>query len=188
MGLYWKTTKIRTMWVVSPWGFSEVTIQPARHECHASCPLQAEKPGIQPVVGNTHGTHVEQVVSSFQKILKGSQLTWYYPRFNFTPKTGLVFPETGVLTVLSTPNCLPSFILSLHYDKQRCAAAYVRLCPCTACELRALEDFYDDATRSTWVRCVLPKTDLLIQLMIGSLHGTIVERAASAVPKTLRGS
>jgi len=58
-----------TMWVVSPWGFSEVTIQPARHECHACCPLQAEKPGIQPVVGNTHGTHVEQVVSTFQKIL-----------------------------------------------------------------------------------------------------------------------
>ena len=54
-----------------------MTIQPARHECHACCPLQAEKPGIQPVVGNTHGTHVEQVVSSFQKILRGSQLTWY---------------------------------------------------------------------------------------------------------------
>jgi len=54
-----------------------MTLQPARHECHACCPLQAEKPGIQPVVGNTHGTHVEQVVSSFQKILRGSQLTWY---------------------------------------------------------------------------------------------------------------
>ena len=54
-----------------------MTIQPARHECHTCCPLQAEKPGIQPVVGNTHGTHVEQVVSSFQKILRGSQLTWY---------------------------------------------------------------------------------------------------------------
>jgi len=55
-----------------------MTIQPARHECHACCPLQAEKPGIQPVVGNTHDAHVEQVVSSFQKILRGSQLTWYY--------------------------------------------------------------------------------------------------------------
>jgi len=54
-----------------------MTIQPARHECNACCPLQAKKPGIQPVVGNTHGTHVEQVVSSFQKILRGSQLTWY---------------------------------------------------------------------------------------------------------------
>jgi len=39
--------------------------------------VQAEKREIQPVVGNTHGTHVEQVVSSFQKILRGSQLTWY---------------------------------------------------------------------------------------------------------------
>jgi len=66
-----------TMWVASPWGFSGMTIQPARHECHAYCPLQAEKPGIQPVVGNTHGTHVEQVVSSFQKIRRGSQLAWY---------------------------------------------------------------------------------------------------------------
>jgi len=65
------------MWVASPWGFSEMTIQPARHECYACCPLQAEKPGIQPVVGNTHGIHVEQVVSPFQKILMGSQLTWY---------------------------------------------------------------------------------------------------------------
>jgi len=57
-------------------------IQPARHECHACCPLQAEKPGIQPVVGNTHDTHVEQVVSSFQKILRGLQLTWYKHRDN----------------------------------------------------------------------------------------------------------
>jgi len=55
-----------------------MTIQPARHECHACCPLQAEEPGIQPVVGNTHDTHVEQVVSSFQKIFRGSQLTWYF--------------------------------------------------------------------------------------------------------------
>jgi len=43
----------------------------------ACCPLHAEKPGIQPVVGNTHGTRVEQVVSSFQKILRGSQIKWY---------------------------------------------------------------------------------------------------------------
>jgi len=63
------------MWVASPWGFSEM-IQPARYECPACCPQQAEKPGIQPVVGKTRGTHVEQVVS-FQKILRGSQLTWY---------------------------------------------------------------------------------------------------------------
>jgi len=68
---------LRTMWVGSPWGFSEKTIQPARHECHACGPLQAEKPGIQPVVGNTHGSRVMQVVSSFQKILRGSQLTSY---------------------------------------------------------------------------------------------------------------
>ena len=33
-----------------------MTIQPARHECHACCPIQAEKPGILPVVGNTRGT------------------------------------------------------------------------------------------------------------------------------------
>jgi len=55
-------------------------IQPARHECHACCPLQAEKQGIQPVVGNTRGTHVEQVVSSFQKFLRGSQLTWQFKK------------------------------------------------------------------------------------------------------------
>jgi len=62
-----------------------MTIQPARHECHACCPLQVEKPGIQPVVGNTRGTRVEQVVSSFQKILRGSQLTWY--KLDFLSKT-----------------------------------------------------------------------------------------------------
>jgi len=39
-----------------------MTVQPARHECHACCPLQAGKQGIQPIVGNTHGTHVEQVI------------------------------------------------------------------------------------------------------------------------------
>ena len=31
----------------------------------------------KPVVDNTRGTRVEQVVSPFQKILRGSQLTWY---------------------------------------------------------------------------------------------------------------
>jgi len=30
------------------------------------------KPGIRPIVGNKHGTHVEQVVPSYQKILRGS--------------------------------------------------------------------------------------------------------------------
>jgi len=68
-------TRGNTMWAPSPWGFSEMKIQPARHECLTCCPLQAEKPGIQPAVGHMHGTHVEQVVSLFQKILRGSQLT-----------------------------------------------------------------------------------------------------------------
>jgi len=72
-----KKMHLCAMWVASPWELSEKTIQPARHECHACCPLQAEKLGIQPVVGNTRGTHDEQVVSSFLKILRGSQLTWY---------------------------------------------------------------------------------------------------------------
>ena len=66
-----------TMWAASNWGFSETTIQPARHECQACCPLQAEKAGLQPAVGNKHGTHIAQVVSSLQKILWGSKLTWY---------------------------------------------------------------------------------------------------------------
>jgi len=67
----------RTMWVASPWGFSEMTIQPARHEYHACCLLRAGFLAFQPVVDNTRGTRVEQVASSFQKILSGSQLTWY---------------------------------------------------------------------------------------------------------------
>jgi len=54
-----------------------MTIQPARHESHACCPLRAGFVDFQPVVDNTRGTRVEQVVSSFQKILRGSQLTWY---------------------------------------------------------------------------------------------------------------
>ena len=90
----------------------EMTIQPARHEWHACCPLQAEKPWIQPVEGNTHGTHVEQVVSSFQKILGGSQLTWYkrywvlpfkfYRNVNYYEgkpnfiKTGITFKLTAI--------------------------------------------------------------------------------------------
>jgi len=53
------------------------TIQPARHERHACCPLRAGFLAFQPVADNTRGTRVEQVVSSFQKILRGSQLTWY---------------------------------------------------------------------------------------------------------------
>jgi len=64
------------MWVASPWGFSEKTIQPARHECHACCLLRAGFLAFQPVVDNTRGTRVEQV-ASFQKIFRGSQLTWY---------------------------------------------------------------------------------------------------------------
>jgi len=71
-----------------------MTIQPARHECHTCCPLQAEKPRIQPVVGNTHVTHVGQVVSSFQKILRGSQLTWYNSvSSSYTVKTKPRFGE-----------------------------------------------------------------------------------------------
>jgi len=66
-----------TMWVASPWGFSDMTVQPARHGWHTCCPLQAENPGIQHIVSNTHVTHVEQVVSSFQKILRSLQLTRY---------------------------------------------------------------------------------------------------------------
>jgi len=34
-----KTGLLSTTWVASPWGFSEMTIQPARHEFHACCPL-----------------------------------------------------------------------------------------------------------------------------------------------------
>jgi len=44
-----------------------MTIQPARHECHACCLLRAGFLAFQPVVDNTRGTRVEQVVSSFQK-------------------------------------------------------------------------------------------------------------------------
>jgi len=51
-----------------------MTIQPARHGCHACGLLRAGFLAFQPVVDNTR---VEQVVSSFQKILRGSQLTWY---------------------------------------------------------------------------------------------------------------
>jgi len=64
-----------TMWVASPWGFSEMMIQPAWHESHSCCLLRAGFPAFQPVLDNTHCTRVEQVVSSFQKILRGSQLT-----------------------------------------------------------------------------------------------------------------
>jgi len=86
-----------TIWVASPSGFSEMTIQPARRECHACCPPQAEKPGIQPVVGNTHGTHVKQVVSSFQKILRGPQLTWYHYRVVKYRVRNVIGPVSWVL-------------------------------------------------------------------------------------------
>jgi len=52
-----------------------MTMQPARHECDASCLLQVEKLGNQLVAGNMRGTHVKRVASSFQTILRGSQLT-----------------------------------------------------------------------------------------------------------------
>ena len=55
-----------------------MTIQPARHEYHACCLLRAGFLSFQPLVDNTRGTPVEQVASSFQKIPRGSQLTWYF--------------------------------------------------------------------------------------------------------------
>jgi len=66
-----------TMWVASPWGFSDMTIQPAWHASHACCLLRAGFLAFQPAADNTRGTRVEEVASSFQKILRGSQLTWY---------------------------------------------------------------------------------------------------------------
>jgi len=54
-----------------------MTIQPDRHECHACCLLRAGFLAFQPIVDNTRGTRVEQVVSLFQKILRGSKLAWY---------------------------------------------------------------------------------------------------------------
>jgi len=78
-----------------------MTIQPARRECHACCPPpQAEKPGIQPVVGNTHGTHVEQVASSFQKILRGSQLTWYMHLLSYISYAFIIFYQTFVCDIV----------------------------------------------------------------------------------------
>jgi len=49
----------------------EMTIQPARHDCHVRCLLRAEFMAFQRVADNTRGTRVEQ------EILRGSQLTWY---------------------------------------------------------------------------------------------------------------
>jgi len=72
-----------------------MTIQPTRHECHACYPLQAGQPGIQPVVGNTHDTHVEQVVSSFQKILRGSQLTWYFAPLGLATRSRITHVESA---------------------------------------------------------------------------------------------
>ena len=54
-----------------------MTIQPARHGCHACCLLRAGFLAFQPAVDNMRGTRVVQVVPSFQKILRGLQLTWY---------------------------------------------------------------------------------------------------------------
>jgi len=100
-----------TMWVASPWGLFEMTIQPARHGCHACCLLRARFLAFQPVVDNTCGTRVEQVVSSFQKILRGSQLTWYvwYPNTHFQGgvipwPSRLLFVRWGYFT-LTTSVC-----------------------------------------------------------------------------------
>jgi len=40
-------------------------------------------------------------VAELRSILKNDQDT-YYPRFSFTPKTGIELPETGVLFLLCT--------------------------------------------------------------------------------------
>jgi len=63
-----------------------MTIQPARYECHACGLLRAGFLAFQPVVDNACGTRVEQVVSSFQKILRGSQLTWCFPAYKTPPQ------------------------------------------------------------------------------------------------------
>jgi len=63
-----------------------MTIQPARYEYRACCLLRAGFRAFQPVVDNTRGTRVEQVVSSFQKILRGSQLAWYIERIQCSEK------------------------------------------------------------------------------------------------------
>jgi len=68
-----------------------MTIQPTRHECHACCLLRAGFLAFQPVVDNTRGTRVGQVVSSFQKVLWGSQLTWYFVYIH--GGTVLVYPQ-----------------------------------------------------------------------------------------------
>jgi len=49
----------------------------ARHECLAFCLLRAIFQDFEPIVGNTHITHVKVVALSFQEILRGSQLTRY---------------------------------------------------------------------------------------------------------------
>jgi len=50
-----------------------MTIEPALHECHACCLIRAGFLAFQPVMDNTRGTRVEQVVLSFQKILIGAR-------------------------------------------------------------------------------------------------------------------
>jgi len=60
-----------------------MTMQPARHECYACCLQRDGFLAFQPVVDNKRGTRVEQVASSFQKILRGSQFTWYNERVHY---------------------------------------------------------------------------------------------------------
>jgi len=56
-----------------------MTIFPARHKCRAGFCLPAAELLAQPT-GYTQDTCVEQVVSSFQKILRGSKLARYVGR------------------------------------------------------------------------------------------------------------
>jgi len=42
--------------VLSPWGLSEIVMQPAQYERRACCLLRALKDGILPVLGNKHDT------------------------------------------------------------------------------------------------------------------------------------
>jgi len=84
------------MRVASPWGFSDMAIQSARHECHACCLLRAGFLAFQPVVDNTRGgTRVERVVSSFRKILRGSQLTWYTGASCWWPVVERTVPDSN---------------------------------------------------------------------------------------------
>ena len=66
--------ELSTEQVTRPRGFFDMTIQPARQECHTCCPQQAGKNGIRPVVGNMHGIRVERAALSLPKILRDSEL------------------------------------------------------------------------------------------------------------------